>query len=320
MKRPAKREPSPEPPSARARAAAAARWDAAYRVIRRAMPGLLRRAGVVGVDLGIKRQAGRLVPGPSICIHVECKLPDAQLHPRRRFPDQIGGFPVDVVESRFRVGASCLAAGAPNRARRNPLVGGCSIGRFGETDFGTLGLVVDDSSKHRGGLTCAHVCAAGDNVRQPHRSGPSVGTVALDQLDEEIDAAFVSFNGDRPAQPSVLGAGPIASTPFEIDRATLPVPVALVGACSGKSLGMVVSVDFEGTLEYPEGPRFVRGQLRIEPSAAGSFARGGDSGGAVVRGNQAVAMLIAANQPELGGSGIATPIARVLRRLDVALP
>jgi hypothetical protein len=31
-------------------------------------------------------------------------------------------------------------------------------------------------------------------------------------------------------------------------------------------------------------------------------------------------MLIAANQSELGGTGIATPITRVLGRLDVSLP
>jgi len=305
--------------SARSRAATA-EWESARRVLRRARRGLLRRAGVVGVDLGIKRQAGRLLPGPAICIHVERKLLDAELPSRRRLPERIGGFPVDVVESRFRAGAACPTAGATHRTRLDPLIGGCSIGRFGETEFGTLGLIVDGPQGERGGLTCAHVCAADDDVRQPHRLGASVGVVAADQLDEDIDAAFVSFSGARPSLPSVLEAGPIASSPLEIDPTRLPIPVVMAGACSGKTLGLVVSVDFHGILEYPEGPRFVRDQLRVEPATDAVFARGGDSGAAVVREGQVVALLIAANQPELGGAGIATPIARVLSRLNVSLP
>ena len=314
------KEAAPQESRAQRDASAQRAWESARRAMQLALPGLLRRAGVVGVDLGLKRSAGQLLPGPSICIHVERKIPDEELHPRRRLPSRIGRFPVDVVESRFRAGAACPSSGAGHRARVDPVVGGCSIGRFGKTEFGTLGFVAENTAGQRGGVTCAHVCTSGNQVRQPHRVGRAVGRVTVAVRDRTIDAAFVPFEAVIASEPSVLGVGPVDAQALDVGGSALPLPVLLVGACSGHSAGLIVSTDFNGTIEYPDGARFVSGQMRIESAAPTVFARGGDSGSAVLHGRQVVAMLIAANQPELGGTGIATPIRRVLGQLNVSLP
>ena len=88
------KEAAPQESRAQRDASAQRAWESARRAMQLALPGLLRRAGVVGVDLGLKRSAGQLLPGPSLCIHVERKIPDEELHPRRRLPSRIGRFPV----------------------------------------------------------------------------------------------------------------------------------------------------------------------------------------------------------------------------------
>jgi hypothetical protein len=299
--------------------AAAVTWEQARRVLSRHSLRLLRRVGVVGVDLGIKRTAGELVPGPCIRIHVEKKLAEDALQANRRFPRKLGGVPVDVVESRFAVRMGCPDEALAHRVFAVPLLGGVSVGRFGESTFGTLGAIVVTGDGTLGGLTCAHVCEAGDLVFQPHEVGARIGTVTTDVLDSTADAALIAFDSDRASSPAVFAFGAVSNLPRDVVPEELPLAVDLVGACSGHTRGLVVATEFQGVIDYPDGARVVRGQLCIEPAEDRVFARQGDSGAGVLAGDRFVGLLIAAGPEELGGTGVATPMSRVLEKLGVAL-
>jgi hypothetical protein len=295
-------------------------WAKARAVLARHSKRLLRRTGVVGVDVGIKRHKGKLVSGPCIRVHVVEKIDASELHPRRKLPSTIEGVAVDVVQSSFRVRMACASATIQHRQQVDPIVGGCSIGRFGERAFGTLGIVALDANGSLGGVTCAHVCGISDDVRQPHRVGESIGVVIRELANAEIDASFVLFDGARISSPDIINFGSIPSDPFEVTASDLPIPVSLVGACSGRTSGKIVSTDFQGRVEYPDGERFMRGQLCIEAEEGTVFARGGDSGGALLCNGRVAGLLIAAGDPVMGGTGLATPISRILERLALRLP
>jgi len=303
-----------------ARATRKVDWSLARAVLAKHATRLLRRTGVVGVDLGIKRSEGVLVPGPCIRVHVAKKLPDPALSSRRRFPKAIEGVPIDVVESTFKSGA-CPDTALPHRLLADPLVGGTSIGRFGESSFGTLGVIIMDDAGDIGGLTCAHVCRAGDTVVQPHELGPPIGVVTAEAFDETVDAAHITLGvEDRAVRPEVLNFGAVDREPREVAPEDLPLAVDMAGACSGRTHGFIISTSFQGWLDDPNGRRRARDVLCIEPDGAGVFCRQGDSGAGIFHAGHLVGQIIAAGSEELGGVGLAVPIKRVFAALRVSLP
>jgi hypothetical protein len=261
-----------------------------------------------------------LVPGPAIRVHVAQKIPEADLSAPRRFPAAIEGVPIDVVESTFTVSA-CPDAAVVHRIFADPLVGGTAIGRFGESSFGTLGVIVLDADGEKAGLTCAHVCRAGDTVVQPHEFGEPIGVVTTEAFDETIDAAHITLGLDhRGLSATVLDLGKVNSVPLEVTPEDLPFPVEMVGACSGRTRGLIVSTSFVGFIDEPGGRRRARNVLCIEPEGGSVFCRQGDSGAGVFKANKLVGQIIAAGAQELGGVGLAVPIKRVLAALQVSLP
>lgn len=306
------------PARARKAGGSAVSWERAREVLAAHRRNLLRRKDVVGVDLGIKRSEGVRVEGPCIRLHVRTKRPESDLHPRQVLPRSIDGIPVDIVESRFGF-AECPSSSSRHRRSVRPLVGGVSIGLFGEDAFGTMGAIVLDADGVPGGLTCAHVCRAGETVRQRHLVGRRIGDVLAEADTAEVDAAFIMFRDEEEWRAEVLGIGAVESEIVEITPSDLPFAVELVGACSGRRQGKVVSLAFSGWVEGPNGQKFVRDQMCIERDADGVFSRQGDSGGGVIAGRRFVGILIAAGRPELGGTGLATPIVRVLSRLSLTI-
>jgi hypothetical protein len=59
---------------------------------------LLRKANVVGVGVGLRRQGGREIREVAIVVLVERKVPRAQLAPEDLVPSVIDGVPVDIQE------------------------------------------------------------------------------------------------------------------------------------------------------------------------------------------------------------------------------
>ncbi|MCA9304912.1 MAG: hypothetical protein R3B46_02075 [Phycisphaerales bacterium] len=293
-------------------------WAKARRVLAEHKSRLLRRKGVVGVDIGIKRSEGQLIDGPSIRVHVAKKIDEADLHPNQRLPESIEGVPVDVIESPL-IASACPRGSFQHRNTAEPLVAGVSIGRFGERTFGTLGATALDADGVPGGLTCAHVARTADEIRQRHQIGRVIGDVTIEQDDDTVDAAFIMYRDDCDWRAEVLNYGPTEPTPIDIAPEDLPFAVELVGACSGKTTGLVTSLSFTGNVETPSGPKTVTEQLYIEAHNCLVFARTGDSGGGVLAGGHYAGLLIAAGSPQSGGSGLATPMRRVLSRLGVTL-
>lgn len=118
--------------------------DPRERVMRdheRNMGALLRVPGVLGVAFGFKETAGEIVPTLAYRVHVGRKRPAGDLAEYERIPEEIGGFPTDVI------------TGDPGNiapAKGPTLVPGKRITRFvpGElsASSGTLGLLVRKSS------------------------------------------------------------------------------------------------------------------------------------------------------------------------------
>jgi hypothetical protein len=79
------------------------------------------------------------------------------------------------------------------RKAYSPLEGGVSIG-VGATDFGTLGVILQNSQGGRFGLTCSHVAATAVQVKQP----------------SQRDSSSPSLIG-----PSVWSASPVACLPHQ---------------------------------------------------------------------------------------------------------
>lgn len=58
----------------------------------------LARPGVTGLDVGLRERDGTLRDEIAIRVYVIAKRPRDCLHPEERFPNEIEGVPVDVIE------------------------------------------------------------------------------------------------------------------------------------------------------------------------------------------------------------------------------
>ncbi len=57
---------------------------------------LMQKANVVGVGIGLRKEAGRLTDEPAIIVSVTHKVPLAALSPEDLVPQELEGIPVDV--------------------------------------------------------------------------------------------------------------------------------------------------------------------------------------------------------------------------------
>jgi hypothetical protein len=277
---------------------------------------------VVGVDVGVRLRGGRAIATPCIRVHVVEKIPDGRLRRRERLPARIEGVEVDVIAGGCAATA-CEAAARVLRIYRNPVRGGVAIGARGETTFGTLAAVVRDPSNAACGLTAHHVIVRvpSRHVIQPAGSPTQIGKVAASVLDSRMDAAVIALDGGRRTGPGVMWIGPVGGVVDSIPDTDLPFPVRMVGACSGKSAGLVTSTSLDIRVDYASGPILMRSQLHIvADGAGGEFSREGDSGALVVErgGTRAVGLLFAGERQGSGDYGVATPIRRVLDEFNVA--
>ncbi len=62
---------------------------------------LMRRPGVTAVDVGFRREDGRIVHELAIRVHVRRKLPPESLTEEELLPENLGAFPVDVIEAAY---------------------------------------------------------------------------------------------------------------------------------------------------------------------------------------------------------------------------
>ncbi len=264
----------------------------------------LRRPGVTAVDVGFKITDNTLTDTVALRVHVARKLPVAELTASEVFneagEEQVGGFPVDVIEAIYGVSSAIVldydneaAIEEVNRKTAlDPILGGISCGNPRVT-AGTIGAIVFNrtsgspmilSNWHV--LAGARTAAVGEAILQPGQidgGTQTVATLTRMVLDSRMDAAVATLNGTRGHSADILGLGSVTG----IDTPTLGMLVVKSGRTTGITRGVVDGVSMSvninyGTTAAPDVVMF-NNQIRIVPRAPWpgvdyEVSRGGDSG------------------------------------------
>ncbi len=87
--------------------------QAALAELERVREALMRRPGVTAVDVGFRREGGHVVHELAIRVHVRRKLPPESLTEEELLPENLGAFPVDVIEAAYAPEAGPPQAAGP---------------------------------------------------------------------------------------------------------------------------------------------------------------------------------------------------------------
>jgi hypothetical protein len=222
--------------------------------------------GVHYVDVGYRYQDGKRTDQLAIRVHVSEKRPDSELEPSQIIPREVGGVPVDVIQSNPQLEQV-------NRdARFNPLVGGVALRNMRHNFLGTLGVVVYDT---RSGAPMAlsnhHVLVAntgqvGDAIVQPASGNANDVIGMLTRWNIGLDCAVAMLNGSRQVSSGIV------DYPKGLTRVVAPsigMAVSKSGRTTETTFGIIDGVSF---LEFTVVPD----PANLPPT--GEISSGGDSG------------------------------------------
>lgn len=272
-----------------------------------------RQPGVTAVDVGFKITGGVLTEDVALRVHVERKIPAAELPASQRLnvsgtpAKRVGGYPIDVIEATYGVlrnqtiSVESTASGrlaldddatrVDRRAVLRPLLGGISCGNP-RISSGTIGAIVFHRETGKPMiLSNWHVLAGhpnavlGEPIVQP---GPTDGGGAGDEvarlsamvLDSRMDAAVAEIDEGIANERELLGLGTITGT----ETARLGAMVAKSGRTTSLTRGIVDGVSLSTTISYhPDVVQSFLNQIRIVPRAPwpavdAEISSGGDSG------------------------------------------
>ena len=297
-----------------------------------------RDSNIVGVGVAEKIVAGKPTGVLAVKFFVKTKYPKGAV--RSLLPKTIDGVPTDVEQAgTFRAfarrrGTAAVRAALPNpRARARPALPGSSIGfRIAGDQYvmgGTFGALVKTSSQVYI-LSNNHVLADENRLRigapiyQPALLDH--GRVESDQIAElarfvklqanrfnKIDAAIARPLNRNLAGREVLHIG----APNGTTAATIDMMVHKFGRTTSYTVGRVVSVDTDVTVEYETANFTFENQIIIQGANAQMFSDQGDSGALVLqRGTNAAIGLLFGGGPD---HTIANHLGDVLRSLRVRL-
>jgi hypothetical protein len=263
-----------------------------------------RRVGVVVVDVGFRWVAGEMTDELAIRFHVREKL--AILPLRQRFPREVEGFTVDVIQARP---AQLCESAAVISARRTamPLAGGHQCGGAGRV--GTVGMLVRKTTK-RYFISARHVLtgALGTAVTHPGNGADAATVGTISGTNNANDAVLVRIADGVEATPVIHGAIALTGTctPF------IGQHVTKSGAASGLSKGRI---DGRGVFTAGGGLWV----SSITPTDGCSVGSPGDSGAIWFSNRCAVGMLVAATVPSTGpgAHGYATDAESIFRDFSV---
>ena len=241
-----------------------AEQDRLLKVMRKHRKRLLQLPNVRSVDVGYEFTDGRSTGRLAIRVHVNEKQPEAALKRSERLPEQIDGFPVDVIESNPELQAV-------NRdAHQTPVIGGVTLGNTRSGEIGTLGAVVfDQDSLQPMALSNYHVMVVEppqktDTIAQPKTSAAADALGNLERWDKSYDCAVCRIVS-RPVSAELADLG--------ICRG---IRNALVGMKVVKS-GRTTAVT-RGVIDGTSGVEFTVVPDSDFPAAMGEISAGGDSG------------------------------------------
>jgi hypothetical protein len=305
-------------------------------VLRQVRDSWLRRPGVTAVDLGFRWRDGNLTDELAVRVHVVRKRPWAELHEWERFPKQVAGIPVDIIEATYtpqhasRVALESAATGRGIRYNEIPL--GVSIGTAHST-AGTLGAKVID--RHTGDemiLSNWHILANRLDVQsalpvfQPGRldggsESDTIATLARWVLGPHDAAVARLTTARRVSSQTVEGHNLMqASAP------RLGMRVWKSGRTTGRTDGFIDGVGMQVAVQYPTaGQRTLRHVFRIVPRpGAGNVqvSEGGDSGAVWIDEalGTGVGLHFAGEEGRGPEFGLAHELPAVLDGLNVRLP
>jgi hypothetical protein len=250
-----------------------------------------QREYLTGIDIGFKYVGGHATDRLAIRFHVREKLPVSALESAERFPSEIEGFPVDVIQGSYAPGAMQpgIVPESVNRSRRfNILRPGISVGHTDVT-AGTLGMFVEDIRSGKPAiLSNWHVLAGsasaqrGDPILQPgpHDGGwgerDTIGMLEYTLLDENGDAAVALLNKKRKINPEILD---LDIVPDSLADPQLGEEVVKSGRSTRVTHGRV---DGKGRyfIHYPVGRIGIDGFIIVPKSGDEKIeiSTGGDSG------------------------------------------
>ena len=234
------------------------------KVMRRHRKRLKQFPNVRSIDIGYqysdRRSTGRL----AIRVHVNAKLPDAELKPSERLPEEIEGIPLDVIQSNPKLHAV-------NRdARQVPVIGGVTLGNTNSVLNGTLGAVVfDQRSLQPMALSNYHVLVVEppqgtDMIAQPQTSAAADALGNLERWDKRYDCAVCRITS-RPVSAQLAGLGAA--------RGTQSPRVGMKVIKSGRTTGVT-----RGVIDGTDGAEFTVVPDPDFPAPRGEISASGDSG------------------------------------------
>lgn len=180
-----------------------------HEVLHRRRAALLGRANVVAAGIGYKVTAGRTTDRISIACSVVEKKPLAQLAEGDRVPEEVDGFPTDVVET------GVIRALQSRTGRHRPAPGGVSIGHPAIT-AGTLGCLVRKDGD-RLILSNNHVLAnsndasVGDAIYQPGPYDGGGGDDVIATLEDFVPIQFPGGVSECGIGQGIAGAANLAA-------------------------------------------------------------------------------------------------------------
>jgi hypothetical protein len=275
--------------------------------------------------IGVKQTGGQFEDQLAIVVYVPEKFPVDQLLPDQVIPavwnDQGADFVTDVVQSN-----PSRAALVNDTSFSSPLLGGIEIGwsepigvGLVTVHRGTLGCIVQRRSDGaRQFLTANHVAPLNTDVSQPAPGGFNssvIGTVF--SADVDWDCSAIAPNGTRGTpSPTVKELGAVHGSA----TAQLWSVANKRGRTTGLTTGVVTAFVYDAALSI------TRVRLATFPFG-GLYCWDGDSGSAILNGNNEVIGLLLEKDNEtqdaggtpLSSEGLAAPIQAVLDALDVEI-
>ena len=298
----------------------------------------LQRPGVTAVDIGLKWTAGRLTNQVALRVHITRKKSLSELTEDERFPAQLEGMPIDIIEANYVLhaeeeeGPEIKTTADSHTQRYDEIPLGASVGSLHAT-AGTLGAkVIDIGTDEELILSTWHtfVGAAtaepGVPVFQPGRidgGGDRDRIATLTRVaTAPYDAAVARLTGERPVLTHTIEGEPIV----DAIAPQLGMHVWKSGRTTGRTEGMIDGIKISFSIHYPGiGPQILHDVFRVVPLPnAGNveISSGGDSGAVWVdaESGKAVGLHIAGEVGDAPEQALAHEILPVLRTLRVRLP
>ena len=298
---------------------------------------LKKYPGVTSVEIGIKETDRQLTKEAAFRVYVQQKIPQDQLAPDERIPDEIFGVKTDVIQQ-------SILSQTSNDDKFRPLKGGIQI-RNDKEETGTLGCIVQRNSDNTYvALSNYHVMFGGHSegdtsvkIGQPKISGVCcckcdvIGEILDKRKDAIMDCAISSLKTGVTPTAFVRDLngngldGLLFGSADAVFNAADPKTVIKVGANTDRTLGTIVSITHQSPSNPKKGvPTRIR-QILVKPDTGHPIFQGhGDSGAVLVSAdNQVVGLMWGAYlvpTDSLYGYGVACPIADVIAALNIKFP